>query len=385
MSYQAEIPYGCYGSTPFARWQGAYANLNSLELAAEVARKELERRAIPKQAIDHGVLGFSVPQKHSFYGLPWVAGMAGLGAIGGQTVMQACATGVRALLAGAQEIESGLSQATLTITCDRTSNGPHLYYPNPRGPGGTGAHEDWVMDNFSCDPLGPHAMIRTAENVASKHAISTAEQHDVVLKRESQYKEALGGFQKRYFSAATKLEGDEGIRFSTAEGLAQLKPVLEGGSVTYGGQTHPADGNAAILLASPQKARELSRDPKLRIRLLGFGQSRAGLAQMPEAPIPAAQRALEQAGLAVESMDAVKTHNPFAVNDILFSRQTGVPLEKMNNYGCSLVWGHPQGPTGTRSVIELIEELAARGGGHGLFTGCAAGDTAMAVVIKVGE
>jgi acetyl-CoA C-acetyltransferase len=385
VSYQAEIPYGCYWSTPFARWQGAYANLNSLELAAEVARKELAKRAIPAQAIDHGVLGFSVPQKHSFYGLPWVAGMAGLGAIGGQTVMQACATGVRALLAGAQEIESGLSQAALTITCDRTSNGPHLYYPNPRGPGGTGAHEDWVMDNFSCDPLGPHAMIRTAENVASKHGISTGEQHDVVLQREAQYKAALGGFQKRYFSGATKLEGDEGIRFSTAEGLAQLKPVLEGGSVTYGGQTHPADGNAAILLAAPQRARELSRDPKLRIRLLGFGQSRAALAQMPEAPIPAAQRALAQAGLAVSEMDSVKTHNPFALNDILFSRQTGVPLEKINNYGCSLVWGHPQGPTGTRSVIELIEELVARGGGHGLFTGCAAGDTAMAVVLKVGE
>jgi acetyl-CoA acetyltransferase family protein len=385
VSYQAEIPYGCYWSTPFARWQGAYANLNSLELAAEVTRKELERRAIPPQAIDHGVLGFSVPQKHSFYGLPWVAGMAGLGGIGGQTVMQACATGVRALLAGAQEIESGLSQVTLTLTCDRTSNGPHLYYPNPRGPGGTGAHEDWVMDNFSCDPLGPHAMIRTAENVAAKHGISTAEQHDVVLRREAQYKEAQGGFHQRFMSRATKLEADEGIRFSTAEGLAQLKPVLEGGSVTYGGQTHPADGNAAILLAAPQRARELSRDPKLRIRLLGFGQARAALAQMPEAPLPAAKRALEQAGLKISQMDAVKTHNPFAVNDVLFSRETGVDLGKMNNYGCSLVWGHPQGPTGTRSVIELIEELAMRGGGYGLFTGCAAGDTAMAVVRQVGD
>jgi acetyl-CoA C-acetyltransferase len=385
VSYQAEIPYGCYWSTPFARWQGAYASLNSLELAAEVTQKELERRAIPREAIDHGVLGFTVPQKHSFYGLPWLAGMAGLGAIGGQTVMQACATGVRALLAGAQEIESGLSQVALTVTCDRTSNGPHLYYPNPRGPGGTGAHEDWVMDNFGCDPLGRHAMVRTAENVAAKHGISTAEQHDVVLRREAQYKAALGDFQKRYFSAATKLEGDEGIRFSTRESLAQLKPVLEGGTVTYGGQTHPADGNAAIVLAAPAKARELSRDAKIRIRLLGFGQARAALAQMPEAPIPAAKRALEQAGLKIGEMKAVKTHNPFAVNDVLFSRETGVGLEKMNNYGCSLVWGHPQGPTGTRSVIELIEELAAHGGGYGLFTGCAAGDTAMALVLKVGE
>src|SRR5262245_14494735 len=305
--YQAEIPYGCYWSTPFARWQGAYASLNSLELAAEVTRKELERRAIPREAIDHGVLGFTVPQKHSFYGLPWVAGMAGLGAVGGQTVMQACATGVRALLTGAQEIESGLAQVALTITCDRTSNGPHLYYPNPKGPGGTGAHEDWVTDNFSCDPLGPHAMIRTAENVAAKHRITTQEQHDVKLQREAQYKEALRAFQKRFMSSATKLEGDEGVRFSTREGLAELKPVLEGGSVTYGGQTYPADGNAAILLAAPQKARELSRDPKLRIRLLGFGQARAPLAQMPEAPLPAAKLALEQAGMKIAQIDALKT------------------------------------------------------------------------------
>ncbi len=57
----------------------------------------------------------------------------------------------------------------------------------------------------------------------------------------------------------------------------------------------------------------------------------------------------------------------------------------INNYGCSLVWGHPQAPMGTRSIIELIEELALRGGGWGLFAGCAAGDTAMAVVLEVGD
>jgi acetyl-CoA acetyltransferase len=399
VTYRAEIPYGAYWSTPFARWQGAFANLNSLEFAAHVAKKELAKRKIPAEAFDHGVLGFSVPQKHSFYGLPWLSGLAGAGQVGGPTLMQACATGVRVLLAGAQEIECGLSQASLTVTCDRTSNGPHLYYPNPRGPGGTGAHEDWVMDNFSCDPLGRHAMVRTAENVAAKHGISTAEQHEVVLRREAQYREALANdsaFHKRFMSlpfevpdpayrkTAATIAGDEGINFSTAEGLAKLKPVLEGGTVTYGGQTHPADGSAAIVLATAEKAKELSRDPKIRIRLHGFGQSRAPLAYMPEAPVPAAERALAQAGRKFADMAAVKTHNPFAVNDILFSRKTGVPVERFNNYGCSLVWGHPQAPMGTRAVIELIEELVARGGGWGLFTGCAAGDTAMAVVLEVG-
>jgi len=391
MTYKAEIPYGCYWSTPFSRWQGAFANLNAVEFAAHVVRKELARRDLHAKAFDHGVLGLSVPQKHSFYGLPWLAGLSGLGHIGGPTLMQACATGARVLLAGAQEIECGMSKVSLAVTCDRTSNGPHLYYPNPRGPGGTGTHEDWVMDNFGCDPLGRHAMIATAENVAKKHGIGTAAQHEVVLMREHQYREAVeSGFHKRFMTlpfevphSKKPLEGDEGIRSSTAEGLAKLNPVLEGGTVTYGSQTFPADGNAAIVLATAERAKELSRDSKIRIRLQGFGQARAALAYMPEAPVPAAQQALAQAGISVKELKAIKTHNPFALNDLVFARATGADLAAMNNYGCSLVWGHPQSPMGTRAIIELIEELALRGGGYGLFTGCAAGDTAMAVVLEV--
>src|SRR5262249_23806997 len=106
MPYRCEIPYGAYWSTPFARWQGAFGNLHSLEFAAHTAKRELTRRNIPGEAIDHGVLGFTVPQKSSFYGMPWLAGMAGLPHVGGPTVMQACATGVRALLTAAQEIDS---------------------------------------------------------------------------------------------------------------------------------------------------------------------------------------------------------------------------------------------------------------------------------------
>jgi acetyl-CoA acetyltransferase len=103
-----------------------------------VARLELAKRKIDPAAFDYGVLGFSVPQKHSFYGLPWLTGMIGAGQAGGPTLMQACATGVRTLLAAAQEIEVGMASVALAINCDRTSNGPHLYYPNPQGPGGTG-------------------------------------------------------------------------------------------------------------------------------------------------------------------------------------------------------------------------------------------------------
>ena len=398
MTYRAEIPYGVYWSTPFAKWQGSFSDLHSVEFAAHVARAELARRDIAPETFDYGVLGLTVPQKGSFYGLPWLMGMIGAGRAGGPTIAQACATGVRAVLAGAQEIEAGLAGTTLIVTCDRTSNGPHLYYPTPLGPGGTGASENWVMDNFNCDPLGGHAMLTTAENVAHKHGFTTDAQHDLVLRRAEQYEMALEAdraFQKRYMTlpfpvpasgfrkTEAELSGDEGVTLSTAEGLARLKPVQPEGTVTFGGQTHPADGSAALVLAAPDAARDLSRNPAIRIRLLGFGQSRVALAHMPEAPVPAAKQALHQAGLGIGTMDAIITHNPFAVNDLYFASQTGADPAVMNNYGCSLIWGHPQAPTGLRSIIELIEELALRGGGLGLFTGCAAGDTAMAMVIRV--
>lgn len=400
MPFIAEIPYGAYWSTPFARWQGSLANLHGTEFAAWVITRELARRGIDPAGFDYGVLGTTVPQQHVFYGLPWLAGMAGMGQLYGPTIADACATSVRCLLNGVQQIETGLATTAIIAAADRISNGPQIYYPNPAGPGGTGYHENWTMDNFSCDPLGNHSMIQTAENVAREKHFTTEQQHEVVLRRQEQYGSALAderAFQKRYMTLpfdvpkpgfkkiAGQLEGDEGIMTSTVEGLAKLRPVMKDGTITYGGQTHPADGNAAVIMAMPEQARALSTDSKIRIRILGFGQARVELAWMPKATVPAAQRALQQADISIDKVDAIKTHNPFAVNDLYFAAEMGVDVMAMNNYGCSLIWGHPQGPMGLRSVIELIEELVIRGGGTGLFSGCAAGDTAMAIVVQVGD
>lgn len=400
MQYAVEIPYGGYWSTPFARWQGSLSHLHSLIFAAHVAKREIEKRDIDPQVFDYGVLGMTRPERGSFYGLPWFMGLAGAGHVGGPTVSQACATSARTIQAAVQEIDGGMADCALAVACDRTSNGPHVYYPNPQGPGGTGDGEDFIMENMNCDPLGNHSMTQTAENVATKHGITTAEQHDVVLRREEQYTDAQQDdceFQKRYMSLPFavpdaryrkekySLAGDEGVRLSTRETLATLKPVIKGGTVTFGGQTHPADGNAAMIVTKPELGAELSRDPGICIQIIGFGLARAALAYMPEATIDAASKALQFADVPIKKVDSIKTHNPFALNDIVFARETGADLMQMNNYGCSLVWGHPNAPTGLRSTIELIEELVVRGGGIGLFAGCAAGDTAMALIVEVGD
>ncbi len=152
--------------------------------------------------------------------------------------------------------------------------------------------------------------------------------------------------------------------------------------VTFGTQTHPADGTAGMVIAPTEIARELSGGRGVA-RILGSGFARVEKARMPKAPVPAALAALAAAGLSIDDVDAVKSHNPFAVNDVFFARQTGFPVERTNAFGCSLIYGHPQGPTGARAIVELIAELEARGGGVGLFTGCAAGDTGGAVVLRV--
>ncbi|MBM3517716.1 MAG: hypothetical protein FJX56_07515 [Alphaproteobacteria bacterium] len=216
----AEIPYGRYWSTPFARWQGSLANEHAMMLAARAAKEALARWGLAAEEFDYGILGITVPQRGGFYGVPWLMGEIGAAHVGGPTIMQACATSAQCLAVAGGALTAGLAEAALVIAADRTSNGPHIYYPNPRGAGGSGDHEDWVLDNFRRDPF----------------------------------------------------------------------------------------------------ARALGRD-----------------------------------------------------------------LAAINNYGCSLIWGHPQAPTGLRSIIELIEELVMRGGGYGLFAGCAAGDTAMAVVVAVDD
>lgn len=393
------IPYGCYWSTPFSKWQGSLQHLEPIPFAAEVAVRAMKERSISPDVFDGCCLGWTVPSRYSFYGGPWVAGLMGLESIPAPILSQACATGVRCIAYAAEEIQTRSASCFLSVTADRCSNGPHLYYPKPMGQGGTGISEDWVLDNFGYDPFGKQAMIQTAENVARENGIEREEQDEVALMRYEQYRDnALGNdraFQKRYMVTPLEIkdrkgrkvlatvETDEGVFATTAEGLKRLRPVLDGGTVTFGSQTFPADGNAGVVVTTRDRARAMSRDKNVEIQVVAHAQAREKKAHMPAANGPSVRRVFEQAGIGPKDVKAMTSHTPFAVNDIFLSRQFGFDLKDMNRYGCSLIWGHPQGPTGMRGVIELIEELTILGGGYGLFTGCAAGDCAASLVLKV--
>jgi acetyl-CoA acetyltransferase family protein len=393
---RACIPLGGAWSSPFARWQGAFSELSSLDLAVLTARRGLDDRGIRPEELTQLVLGWTVPQEGAFYGAPTVAGRIGAPGVTGPMIAQACATSVAAIAVAAQGVEAGDDGLTLALLTDRTSNGPHIVYPSGAAPGGTVRSEDWVMENFRRDPWAGKAMIQTAEAVAAEAGFTREEIDAVTLLRYEQYERSLEddrAFQRRYMvpvdvpgpkGRATTVDGDAGVHATTKEGLAALKSVDPDGVITFGSQTHPADGAAAVLVTTEPRARGLGGGEGV-VRILGSGVSRVGVAEMPKAPVPAAEAALRSAGLSFHDLDAITTHNPFAVNDLWFSRQTGVAVEDMNVFGSSLVFGHPQAPTGARLVAELIETLRLRGGGTGLFTGCAAGDTGAALIVRVDD
>jgi len=391
---KAFIPYGGYWSTPYCKWQGSLANLHSLELAATTAKKFLEKKKISSDVLDNLYVGLTIPQIQCFYGGPWTAGMLGNGNITGPWINQACITGAVCAKMAAQDVENGIAETSMVLTADRCSNGPHLYYPSQTAPGATGKSENWVWDNFSHDPWAKNSMIQTAENVAKEAGISREEQDEVSQRRYDQYLQALENdraFQKKYMvgvevgrgKRAKLIDADEGVFPTTLDGLKALKPMLPEGTVTFGSQTYPADGNSGMIVTTKEKATEMAGDSKPQIQFIGFGTAREKKGFMAKAVLPASQKAMADAGIAVSDIKAIKTHNPFAVNDIYLARELAVDVNNMNNYGSPLIWGHPQGPTAVRALIELIEELVAVGGGYGLFSGCAAGDTAAGCVIKV--
>ncbi len=391
---KVHIPYGGYWSTPFCRWQGSLSGEHPIRLAASCASALLDRTGCAPESLDGVHFGMTVPQHKSFWGAPWIGALIGAEQVTGPTLSQACATSARVIASGAAAVELGGGGRMLALAADRVSNGPTLYYPDPSGPGGRGVTEHWVWDNFNEDPHAGVAMIRTAENIAARFGYSRRAQDDLALLRQEQYAMALAddcAFQRRYMvdveaggkRRAKTVSRDEGIRERTADGVRALAPVLGNGTVTAAAQTHPADGNAGLLLTTAEQADELGRDGAVSVQLLAYGEGRAEKAYMGMAPVAAARAALADAGLGMDAIAAVKTHNPFAVNDLYFAGATGFDAGRMNNYGSSLVFGHPQGPTGMRLVLELIEELALGGGGHGLFTGCAAGDSAAAIVLRV--
>lgn len=389
----ARIPYGTWGSSYFPAWQAsALAEVNIGQFAGEAMNRIMGIRKVPTSELQYLIIGSTIPWHWKFWNSPLVASCLGR-RIAGFHVEQACATGLQAVLLAGAEVQIGANDVVGVLTFDRTSDSPVGVFPERRAHRRTMAISD-VWDNFGFDPATSIAMMTTAGKAARKHGLDRKEVDEISFCRYQQYFAAkAAGFLDRLLVPLDvlnvqgrllgRIQEDAGVRRLTLDGLRQMRELDT--CVTTGTQTHASDGMSTLLVTSPEKARELSTRPEIVIQFVAKAEVRTHPALMPEAPTLAVQRLLAKTGLTLADVAVVKSHNPFAINDAIFSKVMQYDWSKMNRSGCSLVWGHPQGPTLTRLLIEGLEEAVDLGGGLVLLFGCAAGDVGIAGLFRVTE
>jgi acetyl-CoA acyltransferase len=174
---------------------------------------------------------------------------------------------------------------------------------------------------------------------------------------------------------------DEGIRDTSLEALANLKPSFkQDGKVTAGNSSQITDGASAALIMSEEKANELGLRPRARFH--AFALAGVDPVMMLTGPIPATEKVLDKAGLSLEDIDLFEVNEAFASVVLAWQRETGADWDKVNVNGGAIALGHPLGCSGTKLLATLLNELERSGGRWGLQTMCEGGGMANATVIE---
>jgi acetyl-CoA acetyltransferase family protein len=177
---------------------------------------------------------------------------------------------------------------------------------------------------------------------------------------------------------------DEGIRETTIEKLASLKPafkpVEEGGRVTAGNSSQITDGASGLLIMSEERAKKLGLTP--RARFVNFAMAAEDPRYMLTAPIPATKKVLERAGLTMDDIDLVEINEAFASVVLAWAKEVGADLEKTNPNGGAIALGHPLGSTGAILTTKALYELERTGGRYGLISMCCGGGLGTGTLIE---
>ncbi len=401
---KAFIPYGTWGGSWFPAWHtSALAEVDIARFAAEMMPLILSKKGVPISQLDYLVTGSTIPWLYKFWGSTYLSHSFGQ-RLPGFHLEQACATGLQVVVKASAQVQGGSHQSIGVLTFDKTSNSPAGVFPNQGTYRRTEVISD-IWDNFGYDPstgqsgfkqaTGETSMIACAGRTSRKYKLDFNEVAELSCWRYQQYFEAKksGALDNILFPLTVLdvrgqklgvVDDDYGVRHYTSIDQFKAERQLDT-CVAAGGQTHASDGMFTLLVTSEEKARELSPRPEISIQLVASNEYRTQAGFMPEAPAFAVKQLLDRTGLKMSDMVSVYDHNPFAVNDLIFAKLLDYDWHKMNDTGCPMIYGHPQGPTLTRVITEALERAVSLGGGYVLIFGCAAGDVGISAIFKVTE
>jgi len=239
-----------------------------------------------------------------------------------------------------------------------------------------------LLDRFDFVPQG-----ESAELIAERWEIPRAEMDALAVRSHRAAARAAGEgrFENEIVAIETPhgvVERDQGVRPDTSlEALAQLKtPFRPAGRITAGTSSQLSDGAAAVLVASPAKARALGLAPRARI----VDQVTVGVDPiiMLTGPIPATRKLLHRTGLTMRDLDLFEVNEAFASVVLAWQRELEPDMERVNVNGGAMALGHPVGSTGARLVATIVNELERRDAELGLVTMCCGGGLGTGTVLQ---
>ncbi|HET9769944.1 MAG TPA: thiolase family protein, partial [Acidimicrobiia bacterium] len=177
---------------------------------------------------------------------------------------------------------------------------------------------------------------------------------------------------------------DEGIRDSSMESLAKLKPAFvpeeQGGKVTAGNSSQITDGASAVLIMSEEKAKALGLTPRARFHT--FALAGVDPVTMLAGPIPSTTKVLERSGLSINDIDLFEVNEAFASVVLAWEKELKPDMDRVNVNGGAIALGHTLGCSGAKLMATLVNELERTGGRYGLQTMCEGGGMANATIIE---
>jgi 3-oxoadipyl-CoA thiolase len=374
--------------TPVGRHGGALSAVRPDDLAALVIKEVITRASIDPSIIEDVYLGCTNQAGEDNRNVARMAVLlAGLPySVAGVTINRLCASGLDAINQAARAIKCGEGDVFIAGGVESMSRAPWAV-PKAERPFPTGnvtmydTTIGWRFPNPKMEAIIPlEGMGETAENIYKETGISREEQDAFALESQRRTAAAIeaGRFKDEIVPVPIPqrrgppiwvdmdehpriaIDADGKVQLTTsAESLANLRPVFrEGGTVTAGTSSGINDGAAALLLMSEEKAKELGLEPMARWvtsavagvnpRTMGYG------------PIPATRKALQRAGLTVEELDLIELNEAFAVQALACIKELGLDITKTNVNGGAVALGHPLGCTGARLMVTLLHEMQRR-------------------------
>ncbi|MBI5522563.1 MAG: acetyl-CoA C-acetyltransferase [Desulfarculus sp.] len=380
--------------TPVAAFQGAFASLSALELGVVAVNEAIARAGLAKEDVDELIMGNVLPAGLGQNPARQVSLRAGLPQdVGCITVNKVCGSGLKAVMLAAQAVATGDAQVVVAGGMESMTNAPYLLLKQRGGYRmGDGKAVDSMIHDGLWDHLNDFHMGMSAELCAEKYGVTRADQDQFALES---YGKALKAQEEGRFTAqivpvpVPQKKGepklvtqDEGIRATSAEVLARLRPVFkkEGGTVTAGNASSLNDGAAAVVVMSADKARAMGLKPLVKIG----AQGAAGIdpKYVLVAPINSIPKVCAKQGLKPRDIDLMEVNEAFAASSVAVQRTLDLDPAKVNVLGGALSIGHPIGGSGARVLTTLIHALKDRGAALGMASLCLGGGEAVSLILE---